>query len=140
MNWINTGIALGAMATVVYLLIALQLKLPSLSTVLILKELLGSMAFGIYCAVLSFVFKRPGGHVSAAHLTGFLFWRTTVHFLLLLCGFLLTGQWLGWFTLNTWAAVSAIASFLIVYVIIWLGFFLYNRGMARKLNNGLKKW
>jgi Protein of unknown function (DUF3021). len=138
-NWIMTGFGLGAIATVIYLLIALRLQLPLLSTALMLKELLGSMAFGTYCTVLSFVFKRRENRWSAKHLLGFLFWRTTVHFLLLFCGFLMAGQWLGWFNLNDWAAVSPIASFLFVYIIVWIIFYFYNRSLARQLNNQLKK-
>lgn len=133
------GFGIGAVSTAVYLIIALRLRLPVLSTGLMLKELLGSMAFGAYCGIISFVFESGKKNLRKEGVALFLFWRTGLHFLLMLIGFVIAGQWLGWFQTGYSSIFWPLFSFLALYLLIWFFSFLYNRNVAIQLNKGLKK-
>ncbi|WP_157800294.1 DUF3021 family protein [Sporolactobacillus pectinivorans] len=133
------GFGIGAVSTAVYLIIALRLRLPVLSTGLMLKELLGSMAFGAYCGIISFVFESGKKNLRKERVALFLFWRTGLHFLLMIIGFMIAGQWLGWFQTGYSFIFWPLFSFLSLYLLIWFFSFLYNRNVAIQLNKGLKK-
>ncbi|GGL45500.1 DUF3021 domain-containing protein [Sporolactobacillus putidus] len=126
-NRIMIGFGIGALATVVYLMIAMHFQLPVLSTGLMMKELLGSMAFGAYCCVTSFIYNWEKINPSA---------QTAIHFPLMLIGFFIAGTLLGWLT---YFPFWSFFWFFFIYLMLWLYFYLYNRNMAKRLNEGLKK-
>lgn len=133
------GFGMGAIATAVYLFIALRLQLPMLSTGLMLKELLGSMAFGAYCGIISLIFEWGMQKVRKDNVVSLLFWRTALNFLLMITGFWIAGKWLGWFETDLSTLFLLLGSFLFVYILIWFFSYLYQKKLAKQLNEGLKK-
>lgn len=121
------GFGLGAIATVAYLFIALRFHVVSVDTAFVLRELFGSMIFGAYCGVISFIYSWRRLNY---------YWQTAVHFPLLLIGFYVAGRFLGWF--NTHFLLPFL-SFPFIYLLIWIMIYFYHRGLARQLNEKLNK-
>lgn len=85
------------------------------------------MAFGAFCGVISFIYnlKKIG-----------LFWQTAIHSPLLIGGYYVPGTSLGWFNSVNFIFL---VWFVLIYLLIWIVIYLYNRSMAKRLNEELKK-
>ncbi|MFT8389824.1 MAG: DUF3021 family protein [Sporolactobacillus sp.] len=134
-NYLLIGCGCGGLSTTIYLLIARHFAVQSLPLTLIFKQLVGSMAFGCYCGVVALLFQIFQKRLRSSNILAVI---TTVHFVLLIAGFLYAGNALAWFTLSAQTLILPLLSFIIIYALIWVFSYLYARHMVRLLNDGLK--
>lgn len=94
-----------------------------------LKNSLASICCGCFFAVTPFYFEID--RLS-------LLKQTALHFLTNIILYFILSLGIGWFPFNVRSIITVFCIFIVVYVIIWIGFYLYNQNIARNLNNELK--
>ncbi|QHT46184.1 DUF3021 domain-containing protein [Halobacillus sp. ACCC02827] len=94
-----------------------------------IKNSLGSMFCGWFFSVTPLLFEIESWS---------LFRQTAVHFLIVTCLFFPLSAWVGWMPFTLTSLLFFIAVFLVLYGVIWLGFYLYFRHESRKLNQQLE--
>lgn len=97
---------------------------------IIWKNMLGSMIMGIYFGSSSLLFDLEEWSPLK---------QTSVHFALSLIIWLPLAVWMEWLSLKLFPVLAGIGSFIIVYLIFWLGSFLYFKKLENEMNNTMKK-
>lgn len=94
-----------------------------------LKNSLASMCCGWFFSVTPYYFEIKGWSLLK---------QTVLHFLTNIILYFILSIGIGWFPFNLKSILLALVIFITFYTIIWLGFYLYFKNIARTLNEELK--
>lgn len=103
----------------------LQVPVP-----IIWKNMLGSMIMAIYFGSSSLLFDIEEWSPLK---------QTSIHFVLSLLLWLPLAVWMEWLPLKLYPVLAGVGSFILVYLIFWVSFFLYFKKLEKEMNNSMKK-
>ncbi|ARK32698.1 DUF3021 domain-containing protein [Halalkalibacter krulwichiae] len=91
---------------------------------------LGLMFCGWFFAVTPLVFEIRSLSLSM---------QTLVHFMIVTLLYFLLSFGIGWIQFDLMSVLAGVGIFILIYVLIWTGFYFYFKKEARKLNEELKQ-
>lgn len=124
----SAGIGMGA---VLMLIVTNSIYLSGnekLDGALFLKNSIGMILSGWLFAVTPLIFKVERIKLSQ---------QTIIHFSIVAAFYFIIAGWIGWFSLTPKSIALFASMFIFIYAVIWLGFYLYFRRVARDLNDSL---
>ncbi|WP_440896977.1 DUF3021 domain-containing protein [Amphibacillus sp. Q70] len=123
------GIAFGGIFTFIALTI---MKFTGFEATVseIWMHMAASFLIGIYFGISSLIFGDSDSHIIKKSIT---------HFLLTYIVWLVIAGTVGWISFNGWVILWSSLAFILLYVLNWLGWFLYFKKVETTLNKHLQK-
>lgn len=126
---IMSGIAAGGLATFIVVTV-FMLKDDVISATILWFNMLGGFGIGIYSAVSSLIFESE----SWSRLK-----QLCIHFPMSFSVYFLIAVPLDWVPFTIWTVILVLVALILYYSLFWLGFWIYAKKQAAKLNDELKK-
>lgn len=124
------GIFFGAFLTVmISYIVVFTSDTSALDGEIFVKNSLGSMLCGWLFSVSPLYFEVERWKLSQ---------QTALHFVTVIVFYFIIAFWIGWIPMNAPSILIGVGIFLLLYLVIWTGFYLYFKRVARTLNEELK--
>lgn len=122
------GFGIANISLLIFILFAGSYGWTQMDMGLLRTQVIGSMAYGALCGIVSLVHESK--QLS-------LFTKSSIQFFGFVAGYGIFGYSLGWFhSLENMLLMFAI--YIVIYVLIWLSFYFFQRRLADELNKGIK--
>lgn len=122
------GIAFGGIVTFIALTI-MKINAFEATVSEIWMHMAASMLLGVYFGISSLIFGSSDSNMIK---------KSIIHFALSYSVWLIIAGMVGWVPLSGWAILWSSLAFILIYVLNWLGWYLYFKRLERTLNNQLQ--
>ncbi|MEI3613785.1 DUF3021 domain-containing protein [Pseudogracilibacillus sp. SO30301A] len=123
------GVAFGGIITFIALTI-MKINAFEATASEIWMHMAASMLLGVYFGISSLIFGDSDSNIIK---------KSIIHFLLTYSVWLIIAVTVGWISLSGWAILWSSLAFILLYILNWLGWYLYFKRVEAMLNNQLKK-
>lgn len=125
------GIFFGCFVTVMFMILSTSISgIPTIDSNIFVKNALGSMIAGWYLIISPLFFE-----IDQLNLLK----KTILHFIITVALNLIIIYFIGWLPFSGGQIFTLIISFLLLYTVIWLGFYYYYKNVVNKMNEDLTK-
>ncbi|RST60401.1 DUF3021 domain-containing protein [Siminovitchia terrae] len=122
------GFGIANLSLLIFILIAGFNGWTQMDMGLLRTQVIGSMAYGAFCGIVSLVFESERLSV---------FTKTSIQFFGFVTGYGIFGYSLGWFhSLENMLLMYTI--YIAIYMIIWLCIYFFQKRLADELNKGIR--